>query len=136
MNLIALRLNCCIASFSEDSMLAVIFYHFHFQKDNTKSLFIPWKLGLTKWFKYLFCGYVFGSDWCFFQLIVLLRPGFNCWGSFALSWVDKIQLEHKILYLLFQIFLHLCRINNNISWWPCYKRLTFQLINSISRVFQ
>ena len=59
-------------------------------KDNTKSLFTPWKLGLTKWFKYLFCAYVFGSDWYLFQLIVLLKPDFNCWSNFALPWIDKV----------------------------------------------
>ena len=26
----------------------------------------------------------------FFQLIVLLKPDFNCFSSFALSWVDKV----------------------------------------------
>ena len=39
---------------------------FSVSKDNTKSLFTPWKLGPTKWFKYLFCAYVFGSDWYLF----------------------------------------------------------------------
>ena len=49
-----------------------------------------WKLGSTKWFKYWFCAYVFGSDWYLFPLIVFLKPDFNCWSNFALSWVDKV----------------------------------------------
>ena len=49
----------------------------------------------------LICCIAFGSAssaWCLlksigsnlFQLIVLLNPDFNCWSSFALSWVDKV----------------------------------------------
>ena len=63
---------------------------FSFSKDDTKSLFTPWKLGLIKWFKYLFCAYVFMFDSYLFQLIVLLKPDFNYWSNFALSSVDKV----------------------------------------------
>ena len=28
-----------------------------------------------------------------FQLIVLLKFDFNCWSSFALSWVNKVTTE-------------------------------------------
>ena len=59
-------------------------------KDNTKALFIPWKLGSTKWFKYVFCLYVLGSDWYLFQLIVLLKRDFNCWRKFVFSCFDKV----------------------------------------------
>ena len=31
--------------------------------------------------------------WCFFQLIVLLKPGFNCFNSFELSSVAKVIAE-------------------------------------------
>ena len=31
-----------------------------------------------------------GFDWCLFQLIVLLKPDFNCYISLALSWVGRI----------------------------------------------
>ena len=41
----------------------------------------------------MFCVYVFGSSWYFFQLIVLLQPDFNCWSNFALSWVNKVKSE-------------------------------------------
>ena len=69
-----------------------MFYHLHFQK-NTKSLFNPWKLGLTKWFKYLFYANVFGYDWYLFQLTVLLKADFNYWSNFTLSWVDKVTIR-------------------------------------------
>ena len=70
--------------------LNVTFYHFHFQKRIQKSLFTPWKLESNKWFKYWFCAYVFGSDWYLFQLIVLLKPGFNCRRNFALYGIHKV----------------------------------------------
>ena len=79
----------------EDNNLNVMFYHFQFQKIIKKSLFIPWKPGSTIWFKYLYFGYVFGSDWYLFQLIVLLKPDFNYWSYFALSWVDKVTTTTK-----------------------------------------
>ena len=63
---------------------------FSFSKDNKKDLVTPWKLGLINKSKYQFW---FSSDmfcWYLFQLIALLKPGFNYWSSFALSWVDKI----------------------------------------------
>ena len=63
---------------------------FSFSKDNAKSLFTPWKLRWIKWFKYLFCAYVFGSDWYLFQLIVFFKPDFHCWSNFVWSWVDKV----------------------------------------------
>ena len=64
-----------------------------FSNDKTKSLFTPWKLGSIKKSKYWFClsGETFG--WYLFQLIVLLKPDFNCSSSFALSWVDKFTTE-------------------------------------------
>ena len=31
-------------------------------------------------------------DWCLFQLIVLLKPNFNCCNSFASSGIDKITI--------------------------------------------
>ena len=44
----------------------------------------------------MFCAYVFGSDWYLVQLIVLLKPGFNCWNNFALSWAEKVTTGTKI----------------------------------------
>ena len=50
----------------------------------TKSLFTPWKIGSTKWFKFGFWGNNSGFGTYLFQLIV------NCGNNFALSWVDKV----------------------------------------------
>ena len=79
---------------------------FSFSKDNTKLLFAPWKHGSPKWFKYWFRAYVSGSDWYLFQLIVILKPGFNCWSNFALSWVDKVTIGTSSFVSV-------------TSWWPC-----------------
>ena len=57
-----------------------------------KSLFSPWKLGSIKKCKYWLCLLVEIFDWYLFQLIVLLKPDFNCSSSFALSWVDKVMI--------------------------------------------
>ena len=59
----------------------------------TKSLFTPWKLGSTKWFKIIFCGNNSVFDRYLFQLIVLLKPDFNYGDSFASSWADKVTTE-------------------------------------------
>ena len=61
-----------------------------FLNDKTKSLFTPWKIGLIKKFLYGFgaCTDTFGSY--LFQLIVLLKPDFNCSSSFSSPWVDKV----------------------------------------------
>ena len=56
----------------------------------TKSLFTPWKLGSIKLFKFAFCANNAGFDRYLFQLIVLLKPDFNCDNNFALSWVDEV----------------------------------------------
>ena len=36
------------------------------------------------------CANNSGFDRYLFQLIVLLKPDFNCGNNFALSWVDKV----------------------------------------------
>ena len=50
-----------------------------------KSLFTSSKHGSITKSKYKF-------DWYLFQLIVLLKPEFNCCNSFALSWADKVTI--------------------------------------------
>ena len=55
----------------------------------TKRLFIPWKLGPIKWFKFAFCANNSGFTKYLFQLIVLLKPDFDCGNNFVLSWADK-----------------------------------------------
>ena len=61
----------------------------HFQMPK-QSLFIPRKCGSTKWFKFGFCANDSGFDKYLFQLIVLLKPNFNCFNNSALTWVDKV----------------------------------------------
>ena len=61
-----------------------------FLNAKTKTLFTPWELGSTKWFKLGFCGNNSDFDRYLFQLVVLLKPDFNCGNSYILSWVDKV----------------------------------------------
>ena len=43
----------------------------------------------------MFCVCFFGFDWYLFQIIVFLKPDFNCWSNIALSWVDKVTAGPK-----------------------------------------
>ena len=63
---------------------------FLFLSDKTKSLFTPWKHGSIKKSKYIFADFIGTFDWYLFQLIVLLKPDFNCCNRFALSLVDEV----------------------------------------------
>ena len=56
-----------------------------FSNATTKTLFTPWKLGSTKWLKFGFFANNSGFDRYSFQLIVVLKPDFNCISNFALS---------------------------------------------------
>ena len=56
----------------------------------TKSLFTPWKLDLTKSLKFVFCADNSGFDRYLFQLIILLKPDFDCCNNYALSRIDKV----------------------------------------------
>ena len=51
----------------------------------TKNLLTPWKRGSIKWFKFAFCANNSGFARYLFQLIVLLKPDFNCGNNFVLS---------------------------------------------------
>ena len=65
-----------------------MFYHLRFQKIIQKACLI---LENSDQLSDLDTrGYVFGFDWSLSQLIVLLKPDFNCWSNFALSWIDKV----------------------------------------------
>ena len=80
-----------------------------------------------------FWAYVFVSDWCLFQLIVVLKPDFNCWSNFALSWVDKVTTETKsfasaLANLTAPVELVITQIDEQVKM-----RLISQLVNSISR---
>ena len=61
-----------------------------FSNAKTKSLFTPWKLGSSKWFKLAFCANNSGFARYLFQLDVLLKPDFNHGNNSAVSWVDKV----------------------------------------------
>ena len=61
-----------------------------FPNAKTKRLFTPWKLGSIKWFKFTFYANNSGFAGYLFQLIVLLKPDFNCGNDFAVSCVDKV----------------------------------------------
>ena len=109
---------------------------FSFSKDNTKSLFTPWNIRSTKWFKCLLCVYIFGSDWNLFQLIVLLKLDFNCWSNFVFSGVDKVKARTKsfvfvIANLPTYVELVITKVDDHAKI-----RLTSQLIKGISRVLQ
>ena len=87
-------------------------------------------------FRYLFCAYVFGSDWYLLQLIILLKPDFNYSSTFASSWVDKVttgtySFVSVILNLLSPVESVITQVDDHIK-----KRLTSQLIIGISRVLQ
>ena len=62
-----------------------------FSNDKTKDLFTPWELGSIKKSRYWFCLSVDAFVWYLSQLIVLLKPNFNCCNGFALFIVDKIR---------------------------------------------
>ena len=60
-----------------------------------KSLF-SWKLGSIKKCKYRFCLLVEIFEWYLFQLIVLLKPDFNCSSSFHYHELIKLWFGHKV----------------------------------------
>ena len=68
------------------------FLSYSFPNDKTKGLFIPWKLRSIKKSKYWFNLSVDTFGWYFFQSIALLKPDFNYYNSFALSWIDKVTV--------------------------------------------
>ena len=71
-----------------------------------------------------------------FQLLVLLKPDFNCWSNFALSWVDKVttgtwSFVSVISNFVFPVTEELTQVDDHVK-----TRFTSQLINEISRVLQ
>ena len=66
-------------------------------------------------------------DWFLFQLIVLLKPGFNCCNSFSLSWVDKSSNKNFVTSVLKERK----QFSDQVKM-----RLILQIINGISRVLQ
>ena len=99
----------------------------------TKNLFTPWKVGSTKKYKHWFSLSIDTFDWYLFSLTALLKPAFKYSSSFTLSY--NLPLEHNVLYLLSQVFLHLL----NLQWQIDVQikiRLISQLIKVISIVLQ
>ena len=102
--------------------------------DKTKTLFTPWKLESIKKYKYWFWLSNDTFDWYLFQLIVLLKPDFNCWNSFSsiLSWQGyNCNIKFCFCYCIFR-----CpsRRRNNTD--QARITLIWQLIKGISRVLQ
>ena len=66
-----------------------------------------------------------------FQLIVLLKPDFNYWSYFALSWVDKVTTTTKSFVSVIAdprapVELAIKQVDHDVKI-----RLTSQLINAI-----
>ena len=69
-----------------------------------------------------------------FQLIVLLKPDFNCCICFALSWVDKVATGTQSFV---SVILNLVApVESNALSDQFKMRLISQLINGISRVLR
>ena len=66
-------------------------------------------------------------DWFLFQLIVLLKPDFNCCNSFSLSWFDKSYDKNFVTSVLKE---------RKQSSEQVKMRLILKIINDISRVLQ
>ena len=71
-----------------------------------------------------------------FQLIVLLKPDFNCWSNFALSWVDKVTTGTYSFVSVIENFPSAVELVIAQSLDQVKRRLSLQLINGISRVLQ
>ena len=69
-----------------------------------------------------------------FQLIVLLKPDFNCWSNFALSWVDKVTTGTCSFVSVIANFPSPVELVITQSLDQVKRRLTSQFINGISRV--
>ena len=70
------------------------------------------------------------------QLIVLLKPHFNCSSRSALSWVDKVttgtsSFVSVILNFVFPVAVEITQFSDQVKM-----RLISQLINGISGVLQ
>ena len=98
--------------------------------DKAKCLFISWKLGSIKKYKYQLILSLDTFGWYLFQIIVLLKPDFNYSRCFA--------LEHKVLYQLLKIlWLELLHEQPITHFSEQFRStLTSQLIKGISRVPQ
>ena len=71
-----------------------------------------------------------------FQLIVFLKPDFNCWSNFSLSLVDKVTTRTYNFVSVIANFPSLVELRITQSLDHVSIRLTSQLINDISSVLQ
>ena len=71
----------------------MMFFFAVFAKAKPTTLYTFQKLGSDKIIKYWFWAFAVIFYWYLFHLIVLLNPDFNCFGSIALSRVDKVITE-------------------------------------------
>ena len=128
-----LKLRSFISTFGREYPVCT-FLSASFSNDYTKSLFTTWKLGSIKWSKHGFLsGYNFPFVLYFFQLIVLLKPNFNDWSSFALPQVDSYYWDKKFCIGYCKSFCT-CRIVITQVDDHVKMRLISQMINGISRV--
>ena len=84
----------------------------------------------------MFCAYVFMSDSYLFQLIILLKPDFNCWSNFALSGVDKVTTGTYSFVSVIANFYSPSELVITQSLEHVKRSSTSQIINGISRVLQ
>ena len=84
----------------------------------------------------MFCLNNSGFEVYLFQLVVLLKPDYNCCNNFALSWVDKVLTwtQSRVLFIANDAFwfalLGYSR-NHNTNYWPSQSK-----IKGISRILQ
>ena len=100
------------------------------------SLKIIKKLKTIKKSKYWFCLSDQTFHWYLFQLIVLLKPSFNCCNSFVLSCVDKVTTGTKSFVSVITIFVFLNAEEITQFSDQVKIRLISQLIEGTSRILQ
>ena len=90
-------------------------------------------------FKFVFCANNYSFARFLFQLIVLLKPDFNCGSHFALSWVDKVTTgTSRFVSVIVNVgtwFAMLVLITTQFSDQSKISS-TSQLIKGISKVLQ
>ena len=78
-------------------------------------------------------------DWYLFQSIFLLKPGYNCCNSFALSWVDKVTNgTQSFVSVIENVAPWFATAVETITQFADQVKIIFiaQFINDISKVLQ
>ena len=96
-----------------------------------KSLFTLLKCGSIKKSKCGIGAWIVTFDWCFFTLVVYLKPNFNCCNSFAISGVDKVTTRTQSFISAIANFVAFVSLDN-IHLLDQIKLIS-QLIKNISR---